>query len=144
MGAWVGSSSRGGWGGWDCRLGRLRGWPGLHPSAVAPGRTRTLGDLAEKGDSPFAIHLHERFARAELLYQLGREDDALPWYRSLAYDLLYTGPAELRQAQIYQRRGDRSRASEHYTRFIQLWRACDPALRPLVQQAREPLADSSS
>jgi DNA-binding SARP family transcriptional activator/TolB-like protein len=92
------------------------------------------------GDSPFTIHLHERFARPELLYQLGREDEALPWYRSLAYDFLYTGPAELRQAQIYERKGDRRRAIEHYSRFLELWRDSDPALQPLVQQARDALA----
>jgi tetratricopeptide (TPR) repeat protein len=96
--------------------------------------------LEEGGDSPFTIHLHERFARPELLYQLGREDEALPWYRSLAYDLLYTGPAELRQAQIYEHKGDRQRAIEHYTRFLELWRDADPALQPLVQQARDALA----
>jgi tetratricopeptide (TPR) repeat protein len=96
--------------------------------------------LEGTGDSPFTIHLHERFARAELLNQLGREDEALPWYRSLAYDLLYTGPAELRQAQIYEHRGNRRQAIEHYTRFIELWRECDPALQPLVQEARDALA----
>jgi tetratricopeptide (TPR) repeat protein len=96
--------------------------------------------VKEGGDSPFTIHLHERFARPELLYQLGREDEALPWYRSLAYDLLYTGPAELRQAQIYEHKGDRQRAIEHYTRFLELWRDADPALQPLVQQARDALA----
>ena len=96
--------------------------------------------LEQGGDSPFTTHFHERFARPELLYELGREDEALLWYRSLAYDLLYTGPAELRQAQIYERKGDRRRAIEHYTRFIELWRECDPALQPLVRQARDALA----
>jgi DNA-binding SARP family transcriptional activator/TolB-like protein len=94
----------------------------------------------EENDSPFTVHLHERFARAELLHQLGRDDEALAWYRSLSYDLLYTGPAEFRQAQIYQRRGDRAQAIEHYSRFIRLWRAHDPAFEPVVQQARGALA----
>jgi tetratricopeptide (TPR) repeat protein len=89
----------------------------------------------ENGDSPFFIQLHERFARAELLYQLGRYAEALPWYRALSYDFLYTAPAHLRLAQIYQQRGDRQQAVQHYTRFIELWRECDPALRPMVQQA---------
>jgi tetratricopeptide (TPR) repeat protein len=90
----------------------------------------------EYGDSPFFIQLHERFARAELLYQLGRYAEALPWFRTLSYDLLYTGPAHLRLAQIYQNQGDRQQAVEHYTRFIELWRECDPALHPMVQQAK--------
>lgn len=100
--------------------------------------TNTSG-LEHTGDSPFTTHFHERFARAELLYELGQEDEALPWYRSLAYDLLYTGPAELRQAQIYEHKGNRRRAIEHYTRFIELWRECDPELQPLVQHARDAL-----
>jgi serine/threonine-protein kinase len=96
--------------------------------------------LEEGGDSPFTTHFHERFARPELLYELGREDEALPWYRSLAYDLLYTGPAELRLGQIYEHKGDRRRAIEHYSRFVELWRESDPELQPMVHQAQQALA----
>jgi tetratricopeptide (TPR) repeat protein len=92
------------------------------------------------GDSPFTTYFHDRFARAELLYELGREDEALPWYRSLAYDLLYTGPAELRLAQIYDRKGDRRRAIEHYSRFVELWANSDAELQPMVRQAQQALA----
>ena len=95
--------------------------------------------MHEQGDSPFFIQLHERFARAELLYELGRHEDALPWYRALSYDFLYTGPAHLRLAQIYERRGEPQKAIEHYSRFLELWRDSDPALQPLVQQARQAL-----
>ena len=94
----------------------------------------------EHGDSPFFNQLHERFARAELLYERGRHEDALPWYRALSYDFLYNGPAHLRLAQIYERRGERQKAIEHYSRFLELWRDSDPALQPLVQQARDALA----
>jgi tetratricopeptide (TPR) repeat protein len=91
-------------------------------------------------DSPFTTHFHERFARPELLYELGREDEALPWYRALAYDLLYSGPAELRQAQIYEHKGDRRRAVEHYARFVELWAESDAELQPMVRQAQQALA----
>jgi tetratricopeptide (TPR) repeat protein len=101
--------------------------------------TNTSG-LEQTGDSPFTTHFHERFARAELLYELGREDEALPWYRSLAYDLLYTGPAELRQAQIYERKGDRRPAIEHYARFVKLWAESDSEFQPMVRQAQHALA----
>jgi tetratricopeptide (TPR) repeat protein len=97
--------------------------------------------MHDKGDSPFFIQLHERFARAELLYELGRHEDALPWYRALSYrDYLYTAPAHLRLAQIYERRGVWVKAFEHYSRFLELWRDSDPALQPLVQQARQAMA----
>jgi tetratricopeptide (TPR) repeat protein len=95
----------------------------------------------QDGDSPFFIQLHERFARAELLYELGRHRDALPWYRVLSYrDYLYTAPAHFRLAQIYEGRGRRPEAIEHYSRFLELWRHSDPALQPLVQHARDALA----
>jgi tetratricopeptide (TPR) repeat protein len=90
-------------------------------------------------ESPFYNHMHERFARAELLYELGRLEEAIPWYRVFAYDLLYNAPAHLRLAQIYERRGERQKAIEHYSRFIELWKDCDPELQPMVQQARSAL-----
>jgi tetratricopeptide (TPR) repeat protein len=93
----------------------------------------------QHGDSPFFNQLHERFARAELLYALGRHEEALPSYRALSYDFLYNGPAHLRLAQIYERRGERQKAIEHYSRFLELWRDSDPALQPLGQQARQAL-----
>lgn len=95
--------------------------------------------LEEMGDSPFTTHLHERFARAELLYQLGREHEALAWYRPLAHDFLYTASAELREAEIYQHEGDRESAKAHYARFLELWSDCDTDLEPKVHQAREAL-----
>jgi tetratricopeptide (TPR) repeat protein len=94
----------------------------------------------DTGDSPFFTRMHERFARAELLFELGRYDDAIPWYRTFVYDFVYTAPAHLRLAQIAQHRGERQKAIEHYTRFIELWRSCDPELRPMVQQAESALS----
>jgi tetratricopeptide (TPR) repeat protein len=96
--------------------------------------------LEERGDSPFPTHLHERFARAELLYELGRTEEALRWFRPLTYDFLYTAPAELRVAQIYQQKGDRRSARAHYTRFVELWADCDPDLHPKVHEAEQALA----
>jgi DNA-binding SARP family transcriptional activator/TolB-like protein len=92
------------------------------------------------GDSPFYGHYHERFARAELLYLLGRMDEAQRWYRSLSYDLLYNAPAHYRLAQIYQARGDKQAAIQHYTQFVETWRNCDPVLRPKLHQAELELA----
>jgi tetratricopeptide (TPR) repeat protein len=112
------------------RLDRARYWT-----------TDSRWDSGENGDSPFFQQLHERFARAELLYELGRHGDALPWYRALAYkDFLYTAPAHFRLAQIYEGRGDRPDAIAHYSRFLELWRDSDPRLQPLVRQARDALA----
>ncbi len=91
----------------------------------------------------FGSQAYERWARAELLFRLGRWRQALPWYASLPelyiYQLVYEGPAELRQAQIYERLGDRPAARAHYARFVDLWRDADPELRPQVEQARARL-----
>jgi hypothetical protein len=37
-------------------------------------------------------------------------------------------------------RGERQKAREHYARFLELWRDCDPELRPLVEEARRRMA----
>ena len=58
----------------------------------------------------------------------------------MAYDLLYTGPAELRQPQIYERKGYRRRAIEHYSQFVKLWAESDAELQPIISQARQALA----
>jgi hypothetical protein len=53
---------------------------------------------------------------------------------------VYLAPSHLRQAEIYDRRGDRSQAARHYRRFIELWREADPELQQTVTEARVRLA----
>jgi tetratricopeptide (TPR) repeat protein len=85
-----------------------------------------------------------RYLRAELLYQLGRDREALRWFtygfQGTPSELVYRAPAHLRQAELYERLGDRQQAIEHYSRFIQLWKNCDPEQRPSVERARARLA----
>ena len=85
----------------------------------------------------------DRFVRAELLHQLGRDDEALQWYESFpspnAYDIAFLAPARLRAAQILERQGKRSSAAEHYRQVVALWDDCDSALVPLVDSARAAL-----
>jgi tetratricopeptide (TPR) repeat protein len=97
----------------------------------------TREDLEFSGSSPFYSHEYEQFARAELRYETGRYEEALRSFRGIADELFHSGaPAHLRMAQIYERQGKREKAKEHYGRFIELWKDCDPELRPLVDQAR--------
>jgi eukaryotic-like serine/threonine-protein kinase len=102
----------------------------------------------EAAASVFASEAYDRYFRAELLERLGREDEALGWYGSIAeraaYELVYLAPAQLRQAEIYARRGQKDPAARHYRRFIELWGEADPELQPLVKEAREKLARLSS
>lgn len=94
-------------------------------------------------ESQFGSQAFERWARAELLFRLGRWQQALPWFGSMAETsmdgVIYEAPAELRQAQICERLGDRPGARAHYARFIHLWNGADPELLPLVGEARARL-----
>ena len=85
----------------------------------------------------------DRFLRAELLRQLGRVDEAIGWYASIAerssYELVYLAPAEFRLGQIYDRQGDAEQAVSHYRRFRELWRDPDPELRPMLAEAERRL-----
>jgi tetratricopeptide (TPR) repeat protein len=93
--------------------------------------------------SPFFSEEGSRYLRAELLYRLGRQQDALRWF-STAFqgtpnELVYLAPSHLRQAEIYDRLGDRQQAVDHYGRFVHLWKSCDPELRPSVDRAKARL-----
>jgi tetratricopeptide (TPR) repeat protein len=75
-----------------------------------------------------------RFARAEMLDRLGRPQEALRWYASLdelsTSDLVYSAPAHLRRADIFERLGDLPAAAAEYSRFLELWKDADPELMP--------------
>jgi hypothetical protein len=40
---------------------------------------------------------------------------------------------------LYEQRGDRERARHHYARFVELWKECDPELRPMVIEVQHKL-----
>lgn len=93
---------------------------------------------------PFFAEEGARYLRAELLYQLGRDREALRWFsngfQGTPNEVAYLAPAHLRQAELYDRLGDREQAVDHYGRFIRLWSGCDPELRPSVERARQRMA----
>ena len=120
--------------------------------AAAGGRTRqALADLDRAGweaaASVFVAEAYDRYFRGELLQRAGRDDEALGWFHSIAeraaYELVYLAPAHLRQAEIHDRRGNRTQAAQHYRRFIELWREADPELQPVVDVARRRLDELS-
>jgi hypothetical protein len=96
------------------------------------------------GVVPFYSQPHERYLRAEALRAVGRDQEAAGWYSSFGehspYGRVYRAPAELRLAEIDERRGRGVQAAARYARFLELWRDCDPELRPLVRQAELRLA----
>ena len=94
--------------------------------------------------SAFVSQALERYARAELLHQLGRDEEALRWYRTFdqnsPYDLVYLGPAAYRQGQILEALGRPAEAAAQYQRFVSLWRDCDPELKRFTGDAARRLA----
>jgi tetratricopeptide (TPR) repeat protein len=92
----------------------------------------------------FVSEAYDRFFRAELLERLGREDEALGWYGSIAeraaYELVYLAPSVRHQAEIAERRGQREAAAKYYRRFAELWKEADPELQSQVGEARRSLA----
>ncbi len=84
---------------------------------------------------------HARFLRAEILYDLRRDQEALRWYSSLseAYDPLYLPMVHFRKGEIFLRRGDKAGAAVEFRRFLNLWKDCDPELKPLTDSASAAL-----
>jgi class 3 adenylate cyclase/tetratricopeptide (TPR) repeat protein len=104
--------------------------PGLPPS--------------ERAFSPFIWHSYERYIRAELLFEQGRLEEALEWYGVLTeganwLNVIYAPMSHYRLGQIYEQLGEPDEAIEHYSTFIHFWQQCDPALRPMVDDAESRL-----
>jgi len=84
--------------------------------------------------SPFLSLAQERFLRAELLHEVGRDAEALGWYGSIAqrapYELVYAAPAQLRRAEIFARQGDTEAAASESEQARMRWSRADAALQP--------------
>jgi serine/threonine protein kinase/tetratricopeptide (TPR) repeat protein len=114
-------------------------------AALAVLEAHELGTSVERAlSSSLYAHGHARLTRADLLRANGRPDEALAWYRTFGdnslQDAIYLAPAQFRQAEILQSRGDVPGALVHYRRFLELWRTCDPLLEPTTAAARRALA----
>ena len=113
------------------------------PDALAhfdAARLRVSEGLLE---SQVGSQAYERWARAELLFGMGRLQEAQRWYATLAETsidgLIYLAPAEARQGETAERLRDREAAIRHYRRFLELWADADPELAPWIARARARL-----
>lgn len=90
--------------------------------------------------SPYHSRPLGRFIRAEALLQLGRDEEAAGWYGTLGEkygtEFVYLAPALLRQAEIYERRGEIQRSLRYYGRFATRWQDGDLEYQPLVREIR--------
>jgi hypothetical protein len=51
-------------------------------------------------------------------------------------DATQLGPSYKRLGELYEKRGDRAKATHYYSRFVELWRDSDPELKPVVSVVR--------
>lgn len=90
--------------------------------------------------SAFYGQAAERFLLGELLYQVGRLEDALPWFANISqiapYELAFRPLAYERLGQIHEALGEEATAIEYYRKFTTMWRDADPALQPRAAAAR--------
>ncbi|MGE5049893.1 MAG: tetratricopeptide repeat protein, partial [Deltaproteobacteria bacterium] len=88
----------------------------------------------------FFGRLSQPWLRATLLEALGRRSEALAAYDALVFystlEPVFVPAAHLRKARILAADNDRDGAIDHYSRFVDLWRDCEPALQPEVKRAR--------
>jgi serine/threonine-protein kinase len=94
--------------------------------------------------SPFYAGAAERFLRAKLLKEAGRNEEALGWYSGLAEnstrELVFLGPSLLRRSEILEEIGRGKEAVPLLERFLGLWAGADPVFSSMVREARERLA----
>jgi DNA-binding SARP family transcriptional activator len=97
------------------------------------------GDSLSYGFRP--AFAHARFLRAEILYDLRRDQEALRWYSSLSegYEPMYLPLVHFRKGEISLRRGDKAGAAVEFRRFLSLWKDCDLELKPLTDSASAAL-----
>ena len=118
---------------------RIQGKPAEALQTLEPLLALTKNPL----ESPFVSEAYERFTRAELLDELGRDPEALKWFDHLAessvFEFVYLPMAHLRSAEIRSRMGDAKNAAASYEAFLDLWVNCDPELQPMVVLARQKL-----
>ena len=93
--------------------------------------------------------VHARWLRAEALFALRRDEEALHWYalanespvvNGAMLELVLAAPSHLRRAEIHERRGNRAGARSEYQRFLTMWGEGDGPARALVTSAAERAA----
>jgi tetratricopeptide (TPR) repeat protein/TolB-like protein len=112
-------------------------------SALEQGDRERALELLQQGqkqatgwDANGGVNLYVRWSIAELLVDLGRGEESIPYYRSLRFD----SDAALELGKVYEALGRREEAKEQYETALAYWRHADPALAPKVAEARQRLA----
>ena len=93
--------------------------------------------------SPMHLRPLARFLRGEMLFRLGRYQEALGWYWFAVLsrpEVVFQAPSFLRRGEIYERMGNPAQAVREYRRFVARWRDADERYRPLVHDVEARIA----
>jgi len=112
-------------------IARACGRPARALEALGLPEIPAAGTRPDLLDHPVA---RERWLRAELLHELGRDDEALAWYATFpdpqGYDIAYFVATRIRQAEIHAARGDEA-AAAHYRAIVEeIIGASEPIVLP--------------
>ncbi len=121
--------------------GLLAGRRGDHEAAVTALR-RAIPQSSGLNPPGWLAMNQQQLGLANSLLELGEEDEALRILEGSFEISHLDAPTSIARGQIYERRGQREDAIRAYSRAVELWRDCDPELRPqweLAQQALERL-----
>jgi tetratricopeptide (TPR) repeat protein len=103
------------------------------PRDCQPCGLAALGEAYDRaGQLDSAVAVYERYVTTPDPTRLGS-------WRVGDDDATQLAPAHKRLGELYEQRGDRERARDHYTRFVKLWKDCDPDLRPAVTEVKQRL-----
>jgi tetratricopeptide (TPR) repeat protein len=122
----------------------VRGW-----IAVARSRPAEAIPFFRKGQEIDGCVLCGLGEIGEAFDELQQPDSALAAYEALvtvpspgAFGRpLNLAPALRRLGELYETKGNRTKAADYYTRFIDLWREADPDLQPRVAKVKQRLAE---
>jgi tetratricopeptide (TPR) repeat protein/tRNA A-37 threonylcarbamoyl transferase component Bud32 len=98
------------------------------------------------GFNPRDRDMEAQFGRA--FEQLGETDSAIAHYQKLleiriaipSIGWSYAAQSHQRLGELYEAKGEFTKAADHFARFIELWAKADPELQPAVKDARARLA----
>jgi tetratricopeptide (TPR) repeat protein len=113
------------------------------PEALA-GFHKSAATCSYCVDPPMAVAFERAGMADSALVYLQRWADAGEniWEAGVYWD--WAPVAYFRLGELYEARGDRTRAVDYYGRFTELWREADPEFQPKVKDIRRRIAELSA
>jgi DNA-binding SARP family transcriptional activator len=117
--------------------------------AAARGRSREALTLLENAPgarvaTTTSLESYDRLLRAQMLEQLGRDDDALGFYSQIGirspFELALVWQAELGMARIHVKRGNSAMGARYYRSVAARLKDADPSLRAVREDAEQQAA----